>query len=162
MGANIEIHNERMDGGEPVADLIAHSSQLEAVEIGGAMIPLIADEIPIIALAACFAKGTTYITDAGELRVKESDRLRTTSTELARLGAEVKELPNGLRIIGGSSLQGATGQSHGDHRLAMTLGIAGLLVGTEVNINNSEVASVSYPSFCRDLHALAQSKNSSR
>ena len=162
MGANIEIHNERMDGGEPVADLIARSSQLEAVEIGGAMIPLIADEIPIIALAACFAKGTTYITDAEELRVKESDRLRTTSTELARLGAEVEELPNGLRIIGGSSLQGVTGQSHGDHRLAMTLGIAGLLVDTEVNINNSEVASVSYPSFWRDLHALAQSKNSSR
>lgn len=160
MGANIEIHDERMDGGEPVADLVVRSSQLEAAEINGAMIPLIADEIPIIALAACFAKGTTYITDAAELRVKESDRLRTTSIELARLGAEIEELPDGLRIIGGSSMEGAVGQSHGDHRLAMMLGIAGLLVDREVTVNDSETASVSYPSFWQDLHALARHGNS--
>jgi len=155
MGADVSVENERTQGGEPVADLVARSSSLEATEIGGAMIPLLADEVPVIALAACFARGTTVITDAEELRVKESDRLHTTATELSRLGADVEELANGLRITGGKPLHGAAGQSYGDHRLAMTLGVAGLLIDSAVTINGSEAASVSYPSFWADVRLLA-------
>jgi 3-phosphoshikimate 1-carboxyvinyltransferase len=155
MGADVSVENRRTQGGEPVADLVARSSSLKATEIGGAMIPLLADEIPIIALAACFARGTTVITDAEELRVKESDRLHTTATELLRLGADVEELPNGLRVNGGKPLHGAAGQSYGDHRLAMTLGVAGLLTDGPVTINGSEAASVSYPSFWEDVRLLA-------
>ena len=155
MGADVSVENERTQGGEPVADLVARSSSLEATEIGGAMIPLLADEVPVIALAACFARGATVITDAEELRVKESDRLHTTATELSRLGADVEELANGLRITGGKPLHGAAGQSYGDHRLAMTLGVAGLLTDSPVTINGSEAASVSYPSFWDDVRLLA-------
>ena len=155
MGADVSVENERTQGGEPVADLVARSSSLEATEIGGAMIPLLADEVPVIALAACFARGTTVITDAEELRVKESDRLHTTATELSRLGADVEELANGLRITGGRPLHGAVSQSYGDHRLAMTLGVAGLLTDSPVTVNGSEAASVSYPSFWEDLLSVA-------
>jgi 3-phosphoshikimate 1-carboxyvinyltransferase len=155
MGADVSVENERTQGGEPVADLVARSSSLEATEIGGAMIPLLADEVPVIALAACFARGTTVITDAEELRVKESDRLHTTATELSRLGADVEERANGLRITGGKPLHGAAGQSYGDHRLAMTLGVAGLLIDSAVTINGSEAASVSYPSFWADVRLIA-------
>ena len=106
-------------------------------------------------MAACFAKGTTVITDAEEMRVKESDRIVTTTRELSRLGGRVEELPNGLRITGGASLTGAECEGHGDHRIAMTLGIAGLLASGTTSVQDAELASVSYPSFWSDLRALA-------
>ena len=154
MGASITIENRRTQGGEPVADLIARSSSLQATEIGGDLVPRLIDEVPALSLAACFAQGTTVVRDAAELRVKESDRIRTTARELSRLGARIEELPDGLRITGGAALQGATCRSYGDHRLAMTLGVAGLLAQGATTVRGAQAASVSYPSFWTDLNRL--------
>ena len=154
MGVQVKVENPHMEGGEPVADLSIESSELRGVEIAGDQIPIAQDEIPVLALAACFAKGTTVIRDAEELRYKESDRLHTTASELSRLGAKIQELPDGLVIEGTGSLKGNTCQSYGDHRIAMTLGIAGLLAEEEVVINGAEVADVTYPGFWDDLDAL--------
>ncbi|MBI4301074.1 MAG: 3-phosphoshikimate 1-carboxyvinyltransferase [Chloroflexi bacterium] len=155
MGARIDMENQHFVGGEPVADLSVESSSLKGVEIRGPLIPRAIDELPIVALAACFAQGQTVIRDAGELRVKESDRIQTTIIELSRLGAKVEELPDGMIIYGGTPLKGATCSSHRDHRLAMTLGIAGLVAEGETVIQNAQVVAVSYPSFWRDLKSLA-------
>ena len=108
----------------------------------------------MLALAACFAKGTTVIRDAEELRYKESDRLHATTTELSRLGANIRELPDGLVIEGTGSLKGGTCRSYGDHRIAMTLGIAGLLADEEVVITGAEVVDITYPNFWEDLAFL--------
>ena len=118
------------------------------------MIPIVQDEIPALALAASLARGVTTIRDAQELRYKESDRLHATATELSRLGARIEELPDGLVIEGTGSLKGGTCSSYGDHRLAMTLGVAGLLADEEVVITESEVVDVSYPNFWEDLASL--------
>lgn len=155
MGGKITVENKRIEGGESVGDLHIESSELRGVEISGDQIPIAQDEIPILALAACFAKGTTVIRDAQELRVKESDRLQTTARELSKLGANIEELPDGLVIQGMGSLKGGTCRSYGDHRIAMTLGIAGLLAQEEVFINGSEAASVSYPGFWGDIELLS-------
>jgi 3-phosphoshikimate 1-carboxyvinyltransferase len=157
MGAQVKVENPRMEGGEPVADLYIESSDLKGVEIAGDLIPILQDEIPVLALAACFAKGTTVIRDAQELRYKESDRLHATATELSRLGANIKELPDGLVIEGTGSLKGGTCRSYGDHRIAMTLGIAGLLAKEEVVITGAEVVDVTYPNFWEDLALLTHS-----
>ena len=154
MGARISAENPRMEGGEPVADLLIESSDLNGVEIAGDMIPIVQDEIPALALAASLARGVTTIRDAQELRYKESDRLHATATELSRLGARIEELPDGLVIEGTGSLKGGTCSSYGDHRLAMTLGVAGLLADEEVVITESEVVDVSYPNFWEDLASL--------
>jgi 3-phosphoshikimate 1-carboxyvinyltransferase len=154
MGANIIIENIREESGEPVADIIAKSSSLEGVTVEGAMIPRIIDEIPILALAACFANGETIIKDAKELRVKETDRINTLVSELTGLGAEIQELNDGLIINGKGHLNGSTCRSHGDHRLAMTLGIAGLLTEEETIVEGAEAAQVSYPHFWNDLRNL--------
>jgi 3-phosphoshikimate 1-carboxyvinyltransferase len=147
MGANIDVENERIEGGEPVADLIASSSDLQAVEISGDLIPRVIDELPILSLAACFAKGTTTIRDAQELRVKESDRIACTVASLSKLGANIEEISDGMKIKGGNQLQGANILSHGDHRIAMTNAIAGLVASGETIIGDAEAASVSYPTF---------------
>ena len=154
MGARISVENPRTEGGEPVADLLIESSELNGVEIAGDMIPIVQDEIPALALAASLARGVTTIRDAQELRYKESDRLHATATELSRLGARIEELPDGLVIEGTGSLKGGTCSSYGDHRLAMTLGVAGLLADEEVVITESEVVDVSYPNFWEDLASL--------
>jgi 3-phosphoshikimate 1-carboxyvinyltransferase len=154
MGADLSVINERTEGGEQVADIVARSSTLRATEVAGNLIPRLVDEVPVLALAACFAHGTTLIKDASELRVKESDRLQATAKELNRMGAEVEELGDGLRITGGRALVGASCRSYGDHRIAMTIGIAGLLASGETRIAAAETASVSYPSFWTDLVAL--------
>ncbi len=154
MGARISAENPRMEGGEPVADLLIESSELNGVEIAGDMIPIVQDEIPALALAASLARGVTTIRDAQELRYKESDRLRATATELSRLGARIEEISDGLVIEGTGSLKGGTCSSYGDHRLAMTLGVAGLLADEEVVITESEVVDVSYPNFWEDLASL--------
>jgi 3-phosphoshikimate 1-carboxyvinyltransferase len=155
MGADITIEDRRTQGGELVADLVARSGSLEAIDVGGDMVPRLIDEIPVLALAACFARGTTVIRDAQELRVKESDRIATTTAELSRLGGLVEGTDDGLRITGVAKLTGAVGESHADHRIAMTLGVAGLLAGGTTTIQGAETASVSYPSFWSDLRTLA-------
>jgi 3-phosphoshikimate 1-carboxyvinyltransferase len=150
IGARVVVENERVEGGEPVADITAESSALEPFDIGGEIIPRLLDEVPVLALAAAFAGGESRIRDAAELRVKESDRLASTAAELSRLGVEVEEQPDGLVIGGGRRLQEAQTSSHDDHRLAMTLAVAGA-AGAGVQIADPQVASVSYPSFWQDL-----------
>jgi len=160
MGADIEVVNERTEGGEQVADLVARSSDLHASEFSGDLIPRLVDEVPVLALAACFATGTTVIRDAAELRVKESDRLKATTTELNRMGAHVEELDDGLRITGGHALTGANAKTYSDHRIAMTLGIAGLLASGTTTISAAEMASISYPSFWDHLKSLGDTISS--
>jgi 3-phosphoshikimate 1-carboxyvinyltransferase len=159
MGADIAVKNERMVSGEPVADLRVQSGQLSGMEIGGKLIPRVIDEIPLIALAASVARGKTVIRDAGELRVKESDRISNTAKELLKLGADVQELPDGMVIQGKKKLLGAACESHGDHRLAMMLGIAGLVAEGETEIDNAEAVNISYPRFWQDLKLLSAARS---
>ncbi|MEM7762321.1 MAG: 3-phosphoshikimate 1-carboxyvinyltransferase, partial [Cyanobacteria bacterium P01_A01_bin.40] len=147
MEADISRENERQVAGEPVADLRVRSSQLKACEISGDLIPRLIDEIPILAVAAIFAQGTTVIKDAAELRVKESDRLAVMATELNKMGARITEFADGLEIIGGSSLIGAEVDSFTDHRIAMSLAIAALNAQGQTIIHRAEAASISYPNF---------------
>ncbi|MCH8109360.1 MAG: 3-phosphoshikimate 1-carboxyvinyltransferase [Chloroflexi bacterium] len=155
MGARIKIENVREEAGEPSADLIAESSQLEGIEIFGETIPKVIDELPVLALAACFAKGTTVIRDAQEMRVKESDRIHATVEGLTKLGAKIEERPDGMVIHGGASLNGAECDSFGDHRIAMTMAIAGLLAQGETVISGAESVAVSYPAFWDTLKELS-------
>ncbi len=154
MGARIAVENARQDGGEEVADLIVETSELRATEIRGEIVPRVIDELPVLALAATFARGTTVIDDAAELRVKESDRIKATLAGLSRLGAHVEERPDGMVIHGGKRLAGAECEGYGDHRIAMTMGIAGLLADGETTVVGAEAASVSYPAFWDTLEAL--------
>lgn len=154
MGANLRVENERVVSGEPVADLLVESSELTAIEIGGGLIPRVIDEIPLIAVAASVARGTTVIRDAQELRVKETDRIDTTVNELSKLGADIDKLPDGMVICGGKRLCGTGCDSHRDHRLAMTLGVVALIAEGETEIDNAEVADISYPGFWQDLNRL--------
>tara|TARA_Y100000814_G_scaffold91604_1_gene62704 strand:- start:3411 stop:4700 length:1290 start_codon:yes stop_codon:yes gene_type:complete len=151
MGANLQLTNESFQGGEPVADIIASSSKLKGIEIGGEIIPRVVDELPILALASCFADGKTIIKNAEELRVKESDRISATVDSLKKLSASIEELPDGMEINGTGALTGSKVDSHGDHRIAMTNGIAGLLADGVTTVENSEAASVSYPNFWKEL-----------
>jgi 3-phosphoshikimate 1-carboxyvinyltransferase len=129
-------------------------SQLQACEIGGSLIPRLIDEIPILAVAAIFAKGTTTIRDAAELRVKESDRLMAMATQLNRLGAKITELPDGLEIVGGTPLVGTDVDSYGDHRVAMSLAIAALNANGTTTIQGAEAAAISYPEFTATLQQV--------
>ncbi|GBD13636.1 3-phosphoshikimate 1-carboxyvinyltransferase [bacterium HR24] len=155
MGADIRLSNETTSGGEPVADIAVRSSSLRGIEVDGEMVPRLIDEVPLLALAACFAHGETVVRGARELRVKESDRLRATARELGRLGADIEELDDGLRIRGGIRLQGCRVRSYGDHRLAMMLAVAGLMATGETVIGNAGAVLVSYPEFWGELERLA-------
>ncbi|PSB07798.1 3-phosphoshikimate 1-carboxyvinyltransferase [Pleurocapsa sp. CCALA 161] len=156
MEADITRLNERIVAGEPVADLRVRHSKLKACEIGGNLIPRLIDEIPILAVAAAFAQGTTVIKDAAELRVKESDRLAVMATELSKMGAKITELTDGLEIIGGYKLKGAEVDSFTDHRIAMSLAIAALNAHGKTIINRAEAASISYPNFVDTLTTILQ------
>ena len=155
MGADISLENEREETGEPVADLRVRSSQLKGCEIGGDLIPKLIDEIPILAVAAAFAEGKTVIKDAEELRVKESDRIAAMTSELSKMGAAVTERPDGLEIVGGQPLQGATVEGFGDHRIAMSLAIAALQAEGTTAIVGADCASISYPTFVPTLQQVA-------
>ena len=151
MGARLKIYNERLEAGEPLADIVVESSELKGTEVGGDTIPRLIDEIPVLAVAGCVAKGKTMIRDAGELRVKESDRIATVVSELSRLGAKIEPLPDGMVIYGGKPLAGTEVDSHFDHRLAMSLAVAGLVAKEETAVKHAQVAQVSYPTFWQDL-----------
>ena len=155
MGARIAVEEERTWGCEPVADIVVYSSPLRGTVIEGALVPRLIDELPALAVAACFAEGETVVRDAGELRVKESDRIRATVAELRRLGARIQELPDGMAIQGVGRLRGAPCGSHGDHRLAMALAVAGLLAAGETNVRGAEAVTISYPGFWVDLNRTA-------
>ncbi|HIK11229.1 MAG TPA: 3-phosphoshikimate 1-carboxyvinyltransferase [Oscillatoriaceae cyanobacterium M33_DOE_052] len=156
MDADIEILEQHSVAGEPVASLRVRHSQLKATTIAGDIIPRLIDEIPILAVAAAFAKGTTVVKDAAELRVKESDRLQVMAAQLNRMGAKVTELPDGLEIIGGTPLHGAEVDSHDDHRCAMSLAIAALRASDTTTIRRAAAAAISYPDFTPTLVQICQ------
>ena len=151
MGANMTISNEQEVGGEPIADITVESSDLRPVEVGGAIIPRLIDELPVLTVAAMHANGVSRFRDAAELRVKETDRIATTSGELSRMGARVEEMPDGMVIYGGQRLAGAVVRSHGDHRLAMTLAVAAMAARGETTIQGADAVHVSYPAFWEQL-----------
>ncbi|HYC81334.1 MAG TPA: 3-phosphoshikimate 1-carboxyvinyltransferase, partial [Solirubrobacterales bacterium] len=154
MGADLEVHPEGDHGGEPVARLVVRPAPLRGTEVGGEEIPLAIDELPLLALAACFAEGTTTIRDAEELRRKESDRVETVSTALTALGAKVEPTADGMVVEGGGGLRGGGISSHGDHRIAMLGAVAGLASAEGVEVEGMEAAAVSYPGFEADLRSL--------
>lgn len=154
MGARITVSKSQGAGGEPVADLRVQSSTLHGTVVDGSLIPRLIDEIPVLAVAGAFASGETVIRDAAELRVKESDRLATVRQELTRLGADVRELSDGLIIRGTGRLMGGTCRSHGDHRIAMAMTVAGLAATGETVINDPACIDVSFPGFANILSSL--------
>jgi 3-phosphoshikimate 1-carboxyvinyltransferase len=156
MGAALDISREIILSGEPRANITVKSSGLNALKLDGEIIPRIIDEIPIIAVAATQADGLTEIRGAKELRIKESDRIRTVASELRKLGAEVEELADGLRIAGPQKLTGAVVQSYGDHRIAMSMAVAGLIAEGETIIENTECIETSFPGFEILLKSLAR------
>jgi 3-phosphoshikimate 1-carboxyvinyltransferase len=157
MGVDFQLQNQRVVAGEPVADiLVRYSPDMKGCTIAGDIIPRLIDEIPILAVAAIFAQGTTVIRDAAELRVKESDRLAVMATQLNRMGAQVTELPDGLEITGGTVLTGADVDSYTDHRIAMSLAIAALSATGKTSIHRAEAASISYPNFIATLQEVCK------
>jgi 3-phosphoshikimate 1-carboxyvinyltransferase len=155
MGANIEITNRRNEGQESVGDVRVRSAPLQGTTIGGDLIPRLIDELPVLAVAAVYAHGTTTIRDAAELRAKESDRIATVASELGKLGAPITPTVDGLIVEGGGELHGAAVDSYGDHRLAMCLAVAALAAEGTTTINDSESVAVSYPSFWDDVGRVA-------
>ncbi len=153
MGGDITLLNIRNDG-EPTADLLIRSSSLHGTEIKGEIIPTLIDEIPMIAVMAAFADGTTVIRDAAELKVKESDRIQVMTDNLTRMGADVEALPDGMIIHGGKPLHGATIDSHKDHRIAMSFAVAGGICEGPLTITDGECVNISYPEFYTDLYSL--------
>ena len=154
MGVEIERRQQVVVDGEPIATLRVRPAELRATEVGGAEIPLAIDELPLVALAACFAEGTTTIRDAAELRRKESDRIATVAAALNALGGRVEPTGDGLVVEGTGGLRGGHIESHGDHRIAMLGAVAGLASREGVEVGGMEAAAVSYPGFEADLATL--------
>ncbi|MGB9613000.1 MAG: 3-phosphoshikimate 1-carboxyvinyltransferase, partial [Candidatus Margulisiibacteriota bacterium] len=156
MGAKIEVQNERILSEEPCADLMVYSCELKAIKLNGEIIPRIIDEIPIIAVAATQAQGLTEIRGAKELRIKESDRIATLTSELSKMGANIEELEDGMFIVGPTKLKGTTVKSHGDHRIAMALAIAALVAEGETIIEDTDCIATSFPGFEKILSTLTK------
>lgn len=154
MGGNVRRENVRTVSGELVCDLVVTSSSLHGTTIEGDLIPTLIDEIPVIAVLACFADGTTIIRDAQELKVKESNRIDTVVSALAAMGADVTATDDGMIIHGGKPLHGAVIDSHLDHRIAMSFAIAGLLSDGETKILQADSVAISYPDFYESLNRL--------
>lgn len=157
MGADIRVRNRREAAGEPVGDLVARSSALRGIEIGGDLVPLLIDEIPVLCVAAALAEGETVVRDAEELRAKETDRISASAQWLRNAGIDVEERRDGMVIQGGRAIRGADCDSFGDHRMAMAQAVAGLVSEGPMRIQRAEAADISYPSFWRDLEALGGS-----
>lgn len=156
MGGRIEKLNERTASGEPVCDLLVKSSSLRGTTVGGDIIPALIDEIPMIAVMAAFAEGTTIIKDAAELKVKESDRIFTTTENLRRMGTTVQPTADGMIIEGSpEALHGADFESYDDHRIAMSFAVAALAINDPCTMRNAECVKISYPTFYEDLAKLS-------
>ena len=156
MGADITLMDQRDCSGEPAADILVRAGSLHGTEIGGAVIPALIDELPVIAVAACFAEGTTVIRDAAELKVKESNRIAVMTEGLTAMGADVEETEDGMIIHGGRPLHHAIIDSRLDHRIAMSFSVAGLICGDMPEIRGRECVRISYPEFYADLDRLMQ------
>ena len=154
MGADITLDNVHYAGKEKVADIIVRHSDLQGITIEGDIIPTLIDEIPIIAILACFSNGTTHIKDAAELKVKESNRIDVMVNNLKAMGADIEATDDGMIIHGGKELHGAIIDSHLDHRIAMSFAIAGLNADGLTTIIGAECVDISYPEFYKDLHKL--------
>lgn len=154
MGAKIEVLEVRNEDSEPAADLLVRYAPLHGTEIGGALIPRLIDELPVLAAAAAVAEGRTVIRDAAELKVKESNRIRTMAEGLSRLGAKVEETEDGLIIDGGAALHGGEVESYLDHRVAMSFAILSLVTDGEVRISDPDCVNISAPTFFEDLKSL--------
>ncbi|MED0674951.1 3-phosphoshikimate 1-carboxyvinyltransferase [Aneurinibacillus thermoaerophilus] len=151
MGADLILHNVRETNGEPVADIEIKHAPLRGIEIGGAIIPRLIDEIPVISVLATQAEGVTVIRDAAELKVKETNRIDTVVAELGKLGADIEPTEDGMIIRGKTRLTGATCDSHGDHRIGMAAAVAALAASGETTIQNTESINVSFPGFFTKL-----------
>ena len=155
MGAAI-AETSQPTTGEPLSDLTVSAAPLKATEIGGSLIPRLIDELPIIALLATQAEGTTVIKDAEELKVKETNRIDTVAEELTKMGADITATPDGLIIKGPTALHGATVSSHGDHRIGMMLAVAGFIASSPVELEDAEAIAVSYPNFFEHVEQLSK------
>lgn len=155
MGVTLEFANEREVGGEPVADIhVAPCAGLRGVTIGGSEIPSLIDEIPMLACLAACAEGETRITDASELRVKESDRIAAVVSNLRTIGADADELPDGMVIAGSAGTLSGAVATHADHRIAMAFGVLGALAGNQVQVDDPSCVDVSFPGFWPLLASL--------
>ena len=155
MNGNIEIINERIISNEKVADIKVKYSELKATTIQGSIIPKLIDEIPIIAVAATQAEGTTIIKDAADLRNKEADRITAVKTELTKLGANIEETPDGLIINGKTNLSGDCEiECYHDHRIAMSAYVAGLICKKPIKINEFQWVNISFPEFLKLMSNL--------
>ncbi len=147
MNADLTLQDERTIAGEPVADILIRSSELKATEISGDIVPLLIDEIPVLAVAAAVAEGTTVFKDAEELRVKESDRIQASIDWLVGADVDATGTPDGMIITGAESFGGGSFESFDDHRLAMSLGVAGMISREPITVLDPDVAGISYPNF---------------
>ena len=154
MGGNIELLNERIISGEPVADIHVTTSRLHGCEVSGDIIPTLIDELPVIAVMAACADGTTTIKDAAELKVKESDRIATVTENLKNMGCDITPTNDGMIIKGGTPLHGTTVNTYLDHRIAMSFAIAGLVADGETTFDNEACCSISYPDFFKTIGAI--------
>lgn len=156
MGGKITYLNERVVSGEPVADILVESSDLVATEVSDDLIPTLIDEIPVIAVMAAYAKGTTVIKDAQELKVKESDRIAVVTDNLKAMGADITATDDGMIINGGRALHGCQIQTHADHRIAMAFTIAGINADGETTFDDPKCVEISYPTFYEDMLGLGK------
>jgi len=147
MNADLTLQDERTIAGEPVADVLVRSSELKATEISGDIVPLLIDEIPVLAVAAAVAEGTSVFKDAEELRVKESDRIQASIDWLVGADVDATGTPDGMTITGAESFGGGSFESFDDHRLAMSLGVAGMISREPITVLDPDVAGISYPNF---------------
>ena len=154
MGADISVFNERTEGGEPTAGMAVRTSSLHGTEIGGALIPRLIDELPVIAAAAVFANGKTVIRDAQELKVKETNRIRAVVDEFKKAGVDITETDDGMIINGGRTIHGADFATYGDHRMAMSLAILAQLAEGGSTLDDASCVDVSYPGFFDDFYGL--------
>lgn len=154
MGGDITVCDERVQGGEPVGDLLVRSSSLIGTTVSGDIIPTLIDELPIIAVLAAYAKGRTVIADAAELKVKECNRIDAMVSNLSKMGVDITGTDDGMIIEGGKALHGATLETYMDHRIAMSFAIASLNAEGITTIKDAEIVNVSYPGFFNDLNAL--------
>lgn len=155
MGGEVTLLNANTDNGEPAADLLIRSASLHGTTIGGELIPTLIDELPVIAVMAACAEGTTVIKDAAELKVKESNRIQVMADNLTAMGCDVESTADGMVIHGGKPLRAAVIDSHGDHRIAMSFAVASLLAEGETTIAGKECVDISYPKFYEDLKRLS-------
>lgn len=156
MGGDITLVDQRELSGEPVADLLVRASSLRGIEISGDVIPRAIDELPVVCIAAACAEGTTVIKDAQELRVKETDRIAAMAKNLRAAGVDARETADGMEIAGGGTIAGCTVDSFGDHRIAMSMLVAGLVASDEITVTDTACIATSFPGFTTILERISR------